>query len=90
MKIKHAIRTMAALCILQSLPVIALATMGAFCLSAVAQPMAFTYQGVLNDSGSSANGSFDLKFTLHNAATNGVEVSVLTNAVRSSPTGCSQ
>jgi hypothetical protein len=36
-----------------------------------AQGTAFTYQGQLNSSGSLANGSYDFKFTLFNALTNG-------------------
>jgi len=50
--------------------------------SAVADPLgtAFTYQGRLNDGGSPANGSYDITFTLHDAATgNGVIAGPLTN-----------
>ncbi len=39
--------------------------------SAPAQGTAFTYQGLLNDGGNLANGSYDLQFTLYDAATNG-------------------
>jgi hypothetical protein len=42
-----------------------------FLRSAPAQGTAFTYQGLLNDGGSPANGSYDLQFTLYDAATNG-------------------
>src|ERR1700722_13988364 len=38
--------------------------------SAPAQGTAFTYQGWLNDTGSPANGNYDLQFTLYPAATN--------------------
>jgi len=38
---------------------------------ALAQTSAFTYQGRLLDSGQPANGSYDLRFTLADAATNG-------------------
>ena len=36
-----------------------------------AQSTAFTYQGRLNDQGAPVNGSYDLRFTLYDAATNG-------------------
>lgn len=45
-----------------------------FLRSAPAQGTAFTYQGLLNDGGRPANGSYDLQFTLYNAATNGNSV----------------
>lgn len=38
---------------------------------AAAQGTAFTYQGLLNDGGSPANGSYDLKLRLYSAVTNG-------------------
>jgi hypothetical protein len=38
---------------------------------AAAQGTAFTYQGLLNDGGSPANGSYDLKLRLFSAVTNG-------------------
>src|SRR5438270_1985229 len=37
-----------------------------------AQGSAFTYQGRLNDGASPANGSYDLRFTIYDAASNGV------------------
>ena len=40
-------------------------------LTAVAQTTGFTYQGKLTDSGNVANGSYDLQFTLWDAATGG-------------------
>lgn len=40
-----------------------------------AQGTAFTYQGQLYDSGSSANGSYDLQFTLYNAPDGGYAIS---------------
>jgi hypothetical protein len=46
----------------------------AFCLPASAQRTAFTYQGQLNDSGSRANGSYDLTFTLFGVNAGGVAV----------------
>src|SRR6266516_4624033 len=46
---------------------------------AAAQGTAFSYQGRLNDSGSPANGSYDLRFTLYNASNNGAVFSTLTN-----------
>src|SRR5580765_3728048 len=39
-----------------------------------AQGSAFTYQGSLNDNGSTASGNYDLKFTLFDAATSGNSV----------------
>lgn len=40
----------------------------------------FTYQGHLSSAGTAANGSFDLRFSLHDAATGGGQIgSVLTN-----------
>ena len=44
-----------------------------------AQNTAFTYNGLLNDSGNPANGSYDLTFTLCNAATGGSACGALTN-----------
>ena len=38
---------------------------------AFAQSNAFTYQGRLDDNGARANGAYDLRFTLYDAATNG-------------------
>src|SRR4051812_49293628 len=43
----------------------------ALCFSGFAQGTAFTYQGRLNNSGSPANGNYDLQFTLFDAVTNG-------------------
>jgi hypothetical protein len=40
---------------------------------AFAQGTAFTYQGRLNDNGGLANGSYDLRFAIYDAATNGVQ-----------------
>src|SRR5882762_3750706 len=46
-----------------------------------AQSTAFTYQGRLNDGASSASGSYDLRFTIYDAVTNGAAVSgSLTNS----------
>lgn len=39
-----------------------------------AQTSVFTYQGYLSDGGVSANGSYDLRFTLHDAAASGGQV----------------
>jgi hypothetical protein len=44
-----------------------------------AQNTAFTYNGLLSDSGNPANGSYDLSFTLCNAATGGTVCGTLTN-----------
>jgi hypothetical protein len=44
------------------------------CLSAFAQGTAFTYQGRLDDGGTSANGSYDFTFTLFNVSTGGSAV----------------
>jgi hypothetical protein len=47
---------------------------------ACAQGTAFTYQGRLNDGGGTANSSYDLRFAVYDAATNGVQQgSTLTN-----------
>src|SRR5206468_8279250 len=43
----------------------------ACCLPARAQDTAFTYQGRLNENGQPANGNYDLRFAIHDAATNG-------------------
>jgi len=48
-------------------------------LPAVAQGTAFTYNGRLNDSGAPAGGSYDLRFTLCDAVTNGNAVASVTN-----------
>src|SRR5580765_4239430 len=48
-----------------------------------AQGSAFTYQGSLNDNGSTASGNYDLKFTLFDAATNGNSVA---GPITNSPT----
>ena len=44
-------------------------------LNVSAQGTVFTYQGRLNDSGSPANGAYDLRFALYDAATNGNQIS---------------
>lgn len=43
----------------------------AFAADVHAQSTAFTYQGRLTDGGSTAHGSYDLKFTLHDSASGG-------------------
>ena len=49
-------------------------------LKVSAQGTAFNYQGRLNDAGSPANASYDFRFIVYNAVTNGSQVSVpLTN-----------
>jgi hypothetical protein len=55
------------------------AVVAALCFSTAlhAQNTAFTYQGRLNDNGAAATGSYDLRFTLYDAVTNG---SVVGNA----------
>jgi len=45
-----------------------------------AQGTAFTYNGKLNDSGSPGNGSYDLSFSLYDAATHGNLIGSQTNA----------
>jgi hypothetical protein len=52
----------------------ALSTLNAPFSTVSAQGNAFTYQGRLNDSGSRANGIYDLQFTLFDAATSGNQV----------------
>ncbi len=50
-------------------------------LNLSAQGTAFTYQGRLSDAGAAANGSYDLRFAVYNAVTNGNRASVpLTNS----------
>jgi len=57
-------------------------------LSARAQGTAFTYQGRLNDNGNPANGIYDLRFTIYDAAGGGSSVgSVITNATTSVSNG---
>jgi hypothetical protein len=51
-----------------------------FCLTALAQSTAFTYQGFLTEGGTSANGVYDLTFTLYNAY-NGGSVLGMSNIV---------
>jgi hypothetical protein len=63
---------------------IALALLAFTCFSArlstaSAQGTAFTFNGKLNDGANPANGSYDLRFTLYNAVTNGGAAGVLTN-----------
>ena len=48
-------------------------------LSAAPLGSAFTYHGRLNDGGNPANGSYDLRFTLCDAVTNGNVIGALTN-----------
>jgi hypothetical protein len=52
----------------------------AFTTQLHAQSSAFTYQGSLTDSGSPASGIYDLRFSIYDVETNGVAISVLTNA----------
>ena len=53
------------------------------CLPAFAQGTTFTYQGRLNNNGTIANGSYDLQFTLFDAATGGSQIgsAQTTNAI---------
>ncbi len=54
----------------------------------LAQGTAFTYQGRLNSNGTPASGSYDLVFSLHDAASGGGQVgSAVTNAVTSVSNG---
>ena len=46
-------------------------------LKSGAQGTAFNYQGRLNDGGTQANGSYDLRFAVYDAVTNGSRISVL-------------
>jgi len=53
----------------------------AICLSASAQGTAFTYQGRLNSGAGAANGTYDLRFGLYDAATTGIQQgTLLTNS----------
>lgn len=49
-------------------------------VAVVAQNSTFTYQGQITSNGTAANGEFDLRFALFNAATLGSQQAVLTNA----------
>ena len=55
-----------------------------FQFSAFGQGTALTYQGRLNDGTNPANGSYDLRFGLYNAASGGAQQG---NAITNSPTG---
>ncbi|HEY5043845.1 MAG TPA: hypothetical protein VIK53_17880 [Verrucomicrobiae bacterium] len=57
-----------------------LATFNLQLATAFAQGTTFTYNGRLNDQGPPATGSYDLSFTLYNAATNGTVFGALTNS----------
>jgi hypothetical protein len=59
MKINQLIRT----------PAVILLMLTAFAFSTFAQTSAFTYQGRLTDGALAANGTYEMRFTLHNAAT---------------------
>src|SRR5688572_23712896 len=52
-------------------------------VTAAAQTPAFTYQGRLTDNAAAANGNYDIRFTLHSAATGntGVGSSIVVNPV---------
>src|SRR6266404_2357462 len=65
---------------------LALALISAFSFqfSAFGQGTALTYQGRLNDGTNPANGSYDLRFGLYNAASGGAQQG---NAITNSPTG---
>lgn len=69
---------------MKTLPQLCLVTLfvvSALGQQALAQTTAFTYQGWLTDSGSPANGNYDLRFALYDAATAGNAVgSAITNA----------
>src|SRR2546426_11535457 len=52
----------------------------------LAQGTAFTYQGRLNDSGGPTSGSYDLRFTIFDAVTNG---SVAAGPLNNAPTDVS-
>lgn len=62
--------------------------LGQGAVSAMAQGTAFTYQGRLNDAGSPATGSYDLRFSIYDAASGGdVEAGPLTNLATSVSNG---
>ncbi|MEI7732711.1 MAG: FG-GAP-like repeat-containing protein [Verrucomicrobiota bacterium] len=52
-----------------------------------AQGTAFTYNGRLTDNSAAASGSYDLRFTLYGAVTNGSPLGVLTNTATSVSAG---
>src|SRR5689334_10045278 len=47
-------------------------------ITASAQTNAFTYQGRLTDNSAAANGSYDIRFTLHSVATGGTALGTQT------------
>jgi len=61
-----------------SLAVAALLCVG-FTANLAAQGTAFTYQGVLNENGSAANGNYDLRFELFTASVGGLPTVTVTN-----------
>ena len=65
----------------QFLIVAALASFGLQLSTVFAQGTAFTYQGQLNDNGSPADGTYDLRFAIFDAASGGTQQgATLTNA----------
>src|SRR5882724_672304 len=61
------------------LALLAFSTLNPQFSTAFAQGTAFSYNGKLNDGVNPANGSYDLRFTLYNAVSNGSAVGSLTN-----------
>jgi photosystem II stability/assembly factor-like uncharacterized protein len=68
------------------LPLVFLSTFNSQLSTCSAQGTAFMYQGRLNDSGSPANGNYDLRFRVYDAVTDGNPVSL---ALTNSPTAVS-
>ena len=70
------------------LPLLVLSTFNSQLSTCDAQGTAFMYQGRLSDSGSPANGNYDLRFTIYSAVTNGSAVSLaLTNSATAVTSG---
>jgi hypothetical protein len=81
---RHAAAARAFRCSL--VPLVWLSTLNPQLSTCSAQGTAFMYQGRLNDSGSPANGNYDLRFAIYDSGTNGNAVSL---ALTNSPTAAS-
>ena len=58
-----------------------------FCVAVRAQTTTFTYQGRLTDNGNPANGIYDLRLTIYDAATNGGSFGTITSSATSVSNG---
>src|SRR5688572_21213522 len=53
---------------------LSIAITGIFAVCVQAQSTEFTYQGILNDGATPANGNYDLEFRLYDAAVDGTQI----------------